>query len=444
MSAAIVTERAGLTALRAAWLFDGTGSTMISDPVVVIDGATIVAVNSGVSAPASSTVIDLAGATLMPGLIDTHVHLAFDASTDPVGRLAGRQEAEIVAAMMRAGQAALRGGVTTVRDLGDPHYLSLGLRGAPGMPAIVAAGPPITTPGGHCHFLGGAAVPTVPGVRAAVREHVEHGVDVIKIMASGGQLTPGTHQHLTQFPPEVLRAAVEEAHRHGLHVTAHAHAVGAIADALAAGVDGIEHVSFWTEDGIAAPGELISLIADRRTVVGATIGMVPVAGLAPPPEVARRVPAMVANTRRLHEAGALVVAGTDAGIGPVKPHDVVRHAPSMLRQLGFSQAAALRAVTSVAAGVCGLGHRKGRIAPGFDADILAVDGDPVADPEALHRIRAVYARGAAVPDAGAAVPDAGAAAPDGRAMNRRRPGAPGLPSTGGGSAVPSPGAGPWR
>jgi imidazolonepropionase-like amidohydrolase len=98
------------------------------------------------------------------------------------------------------------------------------------------------------------------------------------------------------------------------------------------------------------------------------------------------------------------VAGTDAGIAPIKPHDVVRYAPAMLRELGFSQAEALRTVTSVAAGVIGLGHRKGRIAPGFDADILAVDGDPVADPGALHRIRAVYARGTAVPDVAAARP----------------------------------------
>ena len=123
----------------------------------------------------------------------------------------------------------------------------------------------------------------------------------------------------------------------------------------------------------------------------------PVPGMEPPPAVRARLPLIVANMRRLYEAGALMVAGSDAGIGPVKPHDVVRYAPAMLHDIGIGPAEALRMVTSTAAGVIGLGHRKGRIAPGFDADILAVDGDPIADPDALHRIRAVYARGVAVP-----------------------------------------------
>ena len=213
------------------------------------------------------------------------------------------------------------------RDLGDRGYLSLGLRGRPGLPTIVAAGQQITTSSGHCRYLGGVAEPTEAGVRAAVREHVERGVDVIKIMASGGTLTPGTYEHLPQFTLEVLRAAVDEAHRHGLQVTAHAHAVQAIADAVAAGADGLEHVSFWTEDSVNAPAELIQLIADRRTVVGATVGMVPVPGLEPPPAVRARIPLLMANMKRLYEAGAMIVVGTDAGIAPGKPHDVLRYAP---------------------------------------------------------------------------------------------------------------------
>jgi imidazolonepropionase-like amidohydrolase len=145
-----VTRRGRLTVLRAARLFDGTSSALIPDPVVVLEGSRILSVSSGTEAPDSAAVIDLADATLLPGLIDTHVHLAFDASADPVGSLAHRQDGEVTQAMVRAGRAALHGGVTTIRDLGDRSYLSLELRGRPDLPTIVAAGPPITTPGGHC------------------------------------------------------------------------------------------------------------------------------------------------------------------------------------------------------------------------------------------------------------------------------------------------------
>jgi imidazolonepropionase-like amidohydrolase len=393
MTSMILTERPRRTALRAAWLFDGTGAALLADPVVVIEGASIVSVDTGGAAPSDVDVVDLGDATLLPGLVDTHVHLAFDASPDPVGRLAARSDAEVLAAMRAAGRTALAGGVTTVRDLGDRGYLSLALRDEDAMPTLLAAGPPITTSAGHCYFLGGAAGAGAVGVRAAVQQHADHGVDVIKIMASGGSMTPGSHQHLPQFSAEELRAAADEAHRCGLPITAHAHATAAIKNAVSAGVDGLEHASFWSEDGVDDPGDMIELIAEKRIVVGATFGFVPIPGMMPPPAILKRMPSFISNTRRMQQAGVRIVAATDAGIAPVKPHDALRYTIPQLIDSGMTPAEALITITSVAAEVCGLAASKGRIAPSYDADILAIRGDPLTQPEAIHRIRAVYSRG---------------------------------------------------
>ena len=392
-----VTDRPRLTAILAGSLFDGVSGTLLTDPVLIVDGPTIVAVERAVAPPPDAHVVNLAGATLLPGLIDTHVHLAFDASADPVATLAERDDSAALAAMSAAGRAALRGGVTTVRDLGDRDYLSLGLRGAADLPTIVAAGPPITTPAGHCHFLCGGTEPTPEAMRAAVRERADRGIDVIKVMASGGTMTPGTRQEISQFTAELLRALVDEAHRLCLPVTAHAHGTAAIREALDAGVDGMEHVSFWSADGIDDPGDLVGRIVDSHVAVGITAGVVPAPGAAPPPAIAMRLPRMITNTRRLYEAGAHIILGTDAGVGPTKPHDVLRYALTQTGQLAMEPVAALRLATSTAAAVCGLADRKGRLAPGFDADVLAVDGNPLADVAALHRIRAVFGKGIQVP-----------------------------------------------
>src|SRR5215469_16275758 len=146
-----------LTVLRAAALFDGVSSALLAEPSVILADGVITAVHGPTEpVPGSARVIDLPGLTLMPGLIDTHLHLCFDATGDPIGHLAQADDHTLRQQMAEAARRALRAGVTTVRDLGDRGYLALDLRdrgpgpGAGPLPTIVAAGPPITTPGGHC------------------------------------------------------------------------------------------------------------------------------------------------------------------------------------------------------------------------------------------------------------------------------------------------------
>ena len=301
-------------------------------------------------------------------------------------------------------QRQLAAGVTTVRDLGDRRYAVVDRRDAGGeevRPTIVASGPPITSVHGHCWNMGGEAA-GVQALLAAVHERVDRGVDVVKIMASGGIMTPGTDVTVPQFNDEDLQLVVTEAHAAGLGVTAHAHALAAVEQAVRAGVDGIEHCSCLTATGVDAPAGLLDRIAAQQIAVCPTLGIDPAIG--PPPRVLELLTRMgvtrddlLAQVARFHASGVLLVGGSDAGISTGKPHGIL--AEALVEAAGcMPAAAALAGVTSIAARTCGLDDAKGRLRPGYDADVLVVDGDPLADMSDIRRVRQVVLAGSVVGD----------------------------------------------
>ncbi|MEV6669684.1 amidohydrolase family protein [Streptomyces sp. NPDC051162] len=390
-----------MLALRARTLFDGAGPELVERPLVLVEGGRVVDVRAGGRAPAGAELIDLGAATLLPGFVDTHVHLAFDASDDVVGRLRSADDEELLARMRAAGRAALAAGVTTVRDLGDRGYLALRLREETAKdpaagPRVLASGPPLTTPRGHHWFLGGEAE-GIEAVRAAVRERAERGVDVVMVMVTGGDPTPGPDPYRTQYGHAELRAAVREAHRHELPITAHAHTVSGIAHAVAAGFDSIEHCSFVTDDeaGVHYDRRVIDEMVRAGIVASLTPGSLP--GVPPPPGTARRIPEMIpemiAGLAAMRQAGVVMACGSDSGTLPAKAHGSHPRCVTAMVDLGFSPLEALRAVTSTAARVCGVACHKGSIAPGYDADLVAVSGDPLTDITAVHAVRAVFRGG---------------------------------------------------
>ncbi|MFF2025259.1 amidohydrolase family protein [Streptomyces sp. NPDC058171] len=333
--------------------------------------------------------------TLLPGLIDSHVHLIFDGSPDPVPALEGSTDETLFEDMRCRAEQLLRSGVTTARDLGDRHGLALRLAAAIGEgstpgPRIVSAGTPLTTPGGHCHFLGGE-VSGEDQVRELVRRNVAAGAGVVKAMVTGGGLTKGgPASHESQFTAEELAALVDEAHKAGVPVAAHAHGTDGIAAAVEAGVDTIEHCTWMTDSGLDLRQDVLKEIIDRRIAVCPAVS--PHWRMLPRVFGEERAAAMFALVRQMADAGVRLVAGTDAGVQRAG-FDGLVPALGFYSHLGLESSSIIDMATSEAAAALGLGSVTGRIAPGFRADLLLVDGDPLADLAALGNIRTVFAAG---------------------------------------------------
>jgi imidazolonepropionase-like amidohydrolase len=389
-----------MRAYRADRLFDGERARR-DGVLVLVDGSTIAGVETGrVELPDGIPVTDLPGCTVLPGLIDAHVHLVGDGGLDALTRVPGQTAAEREAVVSRALREHVRAGVTAVRDLGDHHWMVAGQAAAgprDGEPRIVAAGPPITTPGGHCWSMGGEARGTAELTRA-VRERAERRVGVVKLMVSGGSMTAGSDLLALQYEPPQVAHVVSAAHGLGLPVTAHAHSTESVRVCLAAGVDGIEHCTCMAERGVERPASLFRALAEAGTAVCPTLGRVPGSATSPQAaELAARtgwsVAARLAQVGDLAAAGVRVISGSDAGIHPGKPHGVLPWAIAELVEAGIDPIRVLASATAYAADACGLAEVTGRLRPRLAADLLIVEGDPTVRIADLVRIRRVVVRG---------------------------------------------------
>jgi imidazolonepropionase-like amidohydrolase len=379
---------------RAGWVFDGQSLRPASE-VLVDDVGGVLEIRPVQPAPDGAHVVDHGpGTTLLPGLVDGHQHLSWGCQPHALDGLPEDVAAQRAQAVANA-RRALAGGVTTVQDLGDSDYAVVevrdGSRGARSLPRVLASGPPITTPGGHCHFLIGAQ--TAPAdIAAAVGRRAERGVDVIKVMVSGGNITPGSLPWESQFDEAALRVLVDGAHAAGIPVAAHAHGADALRACVATGVDAVEHCTFMTADGVDDDPTLLRDLAQSGIVVRITPGSVP-GGPRPPPALAARMQMILGRIQALWRAGARIVVATDAGVGPGKPHDAMAYTVLQLAAATGDPVGALRAATSQAADALGLADTCGRLAPGRSADLLVVRGQAATDVGALLDVEAVYREG---------------------------------------------------
>ena len=371
-------------------LWDGVSNGYADADAIVVEGETIVAIGDAGDDPQAK---DCSGLTVIPGLIDAHVHMVLDPSLHSVAAQLA-ESPDVTREKMRArAEAMVHAGITTARDLGGGAWLELELRdrikaGEIVGPRLLCAGQPITSVGGHCHFWGGEAT-TFDDAQAIIERQRQHGVDLIKVMATGGMQTPGSQPKDAQFDEPTLSAIVAAANALGYPVAAHCHGTPGIRNAAKAGVRSIEHCSWIGSDGkrgVYDP-QVAKEIAQRGIWTSPTVN----AGWARfGPDFAATV---TANFRGMKAHGCALIASTDAGIPNVRHEDLAKALPVFARLAELSPVETLRCATSECARALGLGDTTGALREGASADLLFVEGDPLADLGALLNPVLVVARG---------------------------------------------------
>ncbi|MFO0969486.1 MAG: amidohydrolase family protein [Gemmataceae bacterium] len=403
-------------------LWDGSGRPTLVRPLLrVNDVGHIDSVERGLLTPmtCSGETVAFPGCTILPGLIDTHVHLVFSARATNaaiIEQVTGETDEQLFERARHNAQAALRAGLTTLRDCGGRGIVVQRLRdairsGAIEGPDILSCGAPITTTLGHCHWLGLVA-DSVDQVRAAARRMLDEGADFLKVMATGGNMTPTSDPMRAQYGAEALALIADLGRAAGKHAAAHVLSRAALPDVVAARYRTIEHCDWRVEEWrYEFDAELARRMIDQEQYAGLTLsGTVRRAFL---PEIAadasgpiRRLDARFECERRMIDAGVPFTFHSDAGVRltPIERFDLGLRAARI--ELKLTPDEILRAVTSTAARAIGLEDR-GVLAPGKRADLVVVEGDPLRDLECLGRIKAVLKAGRWIPRAPA---DASAAA----------------------------------
>ncbi len=383
-----------------------TGAVVENPAMVIRDGRIAVLGTIGsVNAPADAEIVDLGDATIMPGLMDMHVHLSGDAEGNFFQAMSYSIPRQAIVAVKNA-RRTLMAGFTTVRNVGAAGYSVIAVRdginaGEIEGPRIFASGPAIGATGGHCdnNFLppelevkSGGAVDGPWPVREKVRENIKYGANAIKVCATGGVFSKGTKVGIQQMTVEELKAAVDEAHMRGVTVAAHAHGTDGIKAAIVAGVDSIEHASFADDEAINLAKDFgtyfsMDIYNTEYTLAHGEANGVPEENINKEKQVSK---AQRDAFSRAVAAGVKMVFGSDAAI---YPHGDNAKQLSRMVQFGMTPLQALQAATVNAATLLKIENDVGALKEGYTADIIAVNGNPLEDITVLENVSFVMKEG---------------------------------------------------
>jgi imidazolonepropionase-like amidohydrolase len=396
-------------AVRAGRLLDGQGGPPLRDAVILIEGDRITAAGAGLAIPPGTEIVDLSHSTVLPGLIDCHTHITGQ-STNYYDDLFRRSPIDIAVTAHVYARRTLEAGFTTVRDVGASEFIDVALRNAINRgdvvgPRMLVATLTVGATGGHNDLSGFSPYLQIGGfkgiadgpdeIRKLIRFEVKNGADLIKVMATAGVLSEEASVGAPQYSQEEMNAVVQEAALWGKKVAAHAHGAEGIKRAARAGVASIEHGGMIDEEGVRLLVEKgIYLVPDIYTdeyilAEADTIGL-PQKLVEKEKELRKN---QLANWKRAIAAGVKLAFGTDAGVYPHGRNAKQFHS---LLALGLTPMQVIRMATSNAADLLGWSDKVGTVAPGRYADLIAVDGDPLADVTELERVRFVMKGGVVV------------------------------------------------